>query len=579
MPAVPLNVSAYTALCAAGAGRKPCSQRCAPGAAACGRTTSRRRRWRPGSAGSTDLESLPLHPKAWRAGTAATTGSPGSASAPTASSKPHTWPARKRYGAARVALVLGTSTSSIGATEEAYTRTRRRTGAFRRATATPHRPHAAFAGRRSCSEALRPRRAVPDRSRRRAHRAPRCSRSAERLLRLGLVDAAMVGGVDTLCGSVLFGFNSLRAGLARSRAGRSTRPQRHQHRRSGRLRPARARAAARGAALARLRRVERRAPHVHAAPGGPRRRDAPSTMRWRAPASTASEIDYINLHGTASPRTTKSKRALVARRFPARTHASSTKGLTGHTLGAAGIVEAVISLLAIETGLMPGTVNTAALDAACGPQISLKPARRRGALRAEQFVRIRRQQLLAGLRHPSAALMASHPNARLNKTTSQAHARIATAVHQREQPLARRSRSNSWCRRQPEWENPRWVKALYSPGVEETIERMKAERGKTTERKCKCSKNQIRQSRQWHSVSNTRKLPASAAHRGRSRGSRCALLNGIGDDKGRIRDDQLTSARNPARSSRHGEGSELLNAGDDLHVIRAATSSLLERAM
>jgi 3-oxoacyl-[acyl-carrier-protein] synthase-1 len=46
----------------------------------------------------------------------------------------------------------------------------------------------------------------------------------------------------------------------------------------------------------------------------------------------------------------------------------------GHTLGAAGIVEAVISLLAIERGLMPGTVNTSTIDEGFGPQIRLKPA-------------------------------------------------------------------------------------------------------------------------------------------------------------------------------------------------------------
>jgi 3-oxoacyl-[acyl-carrier-protein] synthase I len=83
----------------------------------------------------------------------------------------------------------------------------------------------------------------------------------------------------------------------------------------------------------------------------------------------AAEIDYINLHGTASAKNDEVEAALVARRFPARTHASSTKGWTGHTLGAAGIVEAAASLLALETGFMPGTVNTRHLDAACGPQI------------------------------------------------------------------------------------------------------------------------------------------------------------------------------------------------------------------
>ena len=85
----------------------------------------------------------------------------------------------------------------------------------------------------------------------------------------------------------------------------------------------------------------------------------------------ASRVDYINLHGTASAKNDEVEAALVARRFPARTHAVSTKGLTGHTLGAAGIVEAVVCLLALETGLLPGMVNTRTLDPACGPQIRL----------------------------------------------------------------------------------------------------------------------------------------------------------------------------------------------------------------
>ena len=98
---------------------------------------------------------------------------------------------------------------------------------------------------------------------------------------------------------------------------------------------------------------------------------ARSTTRWRAPASTPADIDHINLHGTASAKNDEVEAALVARRFPATTHASSTKGFTGHTLGAAGIVEAVASLLAIEHGLMPGTVNTRVR--------STRPAGRRSA--------------------------------------------------------------------------------------------------------------------------------------------------------------------------------------------------------
>ena len=61
----------------------------------------------------------------------------------------------------------------------------------------------------------------------------------------------------------------------------------------------------------------------------------------------------------------------MARTFPANTLASSTKGWTGHTLGAAGIVEAVITLLSMRDGFVPGTLNSRVLDPACGPQIIL----------------------------------------------------------------------------------------------------------------------------------------------------------------------------------------------------------------
>ena len=63
-------------------------------------------------------------------------------------------------------------------------------------------------------------------------------------------------------------------------------------------------------------------------------------------ALTPDAIDYINLHGTASQKNDEVEARLVASMFPARTLASSTKGWTGHTLGAAGIVEAVITFLA-----------------------------------------------------------------------------------------------------------------------------------------------------------------------------------------------------------------------------------------
>jgi 3-oxoacyl-[acyl-carrier-protein] synthase-1 len=80
-------------------------------------------------------------------------------------------------------------------------------------------------------------------------------------------------------------------------------------------------------------------------------------------------VDYINLHGTASQKNDEVEARLVAEMFPPGTRAGSTKGWTGHTLGAAGIVEAVVSFIALETGLVPGTLNSECLDPACGPQV------------------------------------------------------------------------------------------------------------------------------------------------------------------------------------------------------------------
>jgi 3-oxoacyl-[acyl-carrier-protein] synthase-1 len=91
----------------------------------------------------------------------------------------------------------------------------------------------------------------------------------------------------------------------------------------------------------------------------------------------ATRVDYINLHGTASQKNDEVEAALVARAFPARTRASSTKGFTGHTLGAAGIVEATIALQAIEHGLVPGNLGGDTPDPLCGAQFAWRTEQRR----------------------------------------------------------------------------------------------------------------------------------------------------------------------------------------------------------
>ncbi len=92
----------------------------------------------------------------------------------------------------------------------------------------------------------------------------------------------------------------------------------------------------------------------------------------------ADAVGYLNLHGTATPANDSIEAAAVARLFPDGLHASSTKGWTGHTLGAAGIVESVIALIALEYGVLPGILNSESPDPACGPQIRFGNAHRKG---------------------------------------------------------------------------------------------------------------------------------------------------------------------------------------------------------
>lgn len=282
--------------------------------------------------------------------------------------------ARRRHGAERIALVLGTSTSSIGATEEAYSRLTP-SGEFPedlryQAVHTPH----------STGEFLQRALALNNVG---VTVATACSSSAKafaqaaRLIELGIADAAVVGGVDSLCGSVLFGFNSLalvspepcrpfdiaRSGISIGEAAAFALLER----------------AGDGPGLAGPRLLgygessdahHMSTPH----PSGRGARLAMSDALARG-GIDARDIDYINLHGTASLKNDEIEAQAVADLFPAATHSSSTKGWTGHTLGAAGALEAVITLLSLESGLMPGNLNSRQLDPACGPQVRLTNAR------------------------------------------------------------------------------------------------------------------------------------------------------------------------------------------------------------
>ncbi|HXD36979.1 MAG TPA: beta-ketoacyl synthase N-terminal-like domain-containing protein, partial [Rhodanobacter sp.] len=201
--------------------------------------------------------------------------------------------------------------------------------------------------------------------------------SAQRMIALGLIDAAVVGGVDTLCDSVLFGFNALELV--------STQPCRPFDLARDGI------SIGEAAGFALLQRVETapQAPRLlgygeasdahHMSTPHPQGLGAGLALQAALERAGlgAAQVDYINLHGTASQKNDEVEAALVNRTFPATTRASSTKGFTGHTLGAAGILEATVALQAIEHGLVPGNLGGDTPDPSCGSSFAWRNERQR----------------------------------------------------------------------------------------------------------------------------------------------------------------------------------------------------------
>ncbi len=187
--------------------------------------------------------------------------------------------------------------------------------------------------------------------------------SAQRMLARGLIDAAIVGGVDSLCLTTLYGFNSLQLVSAHPckpfdihRDGISIGD---------------------GAAFALVENAISVVPGdiimtgigessdaYHMSSPHPECLVARLAMQaaLRMAGLQAEDIDYINLHGTATPINDAAEDKGVTSLFGTATPCSSTKGHTGHTLGAAGGVEAVICALALRHNFAPGGVGTQELD-------------------------------------------------------------------------------------------------------------------------------------------------------------------------------------------------------------------------
>ncbi|MBL9075888.1 MAG: beta-ketoacyl-ACP synthase [Planctomycetes bacterium] len=264
---------------------------------------------------------------------------------------------RARWRPDRIAVLLGTSTAGADSTERAY-REFVRSGAFpdrydflRQHTfgAVLHVVQQlsgargpAWMASTACTSGAKP------------------FGSAQRLMQAGLIDAAIVGGVDTLCQMTLHGFEALQA-LDRA-------PCRPFHKDRLGI------SIGEGGALALVERsgdarvvveaVGESSDAYHVSAPHPEGHGALAAMQralelaGRRPA----DVDHVNAHGTGTKLNDTAEAKAIGAVFEDQVPVVSTKGYTGHTLGAAGAIEFAFAAAAIEEGWIPPSLGAAPLD-------------------------------------------------------------------------------------------------------------------------------------------------------------------------------------------------------------------------
>jgi 3-oxoacyl-[acyl-carrier-protein] synthase-1 len=267
--------------------------------------------------------------------------------------------ARHRYGGNRIGLLLGTTTSGILETELAYRR-RAQDGTLPKTMRYRYQQNL-FSVTDFVRRALRL--AGPA-----ASISTACSSSAKvlasasRLLQAGVCDAVVAGGVDSLCYMTLYGFGSL--GLLSDRPCRPCDVARN------------GLSIGEAAGFMLIERAGRHPSDIvllgygessdayHMSTPQPEGQGAALAMELALSRAGLKpiDIDYVNLHGTGTPANDRAEDQAVCRVLNQRIPCSSTKGATGHTLGAAGITEAIISALCVRQGFIPGTLHTETID-------------------------------------------------------------------------------------------------------------------------------------------------------------------------------------------------------------------------
>lgn len=277
----------------------------------------------------------------------------------------------RRWGSDRVAIVMGTSTGGIESTEAAY-RAHRETGElppwfdFDR----QHPFHGFADALAKISGARGPRYVI----------STACSSSgkslaaAQRLLRAGVVDAVLSGGVDGLCQTTLRGFHSLSI-LSRT----PCRPF-SVHRDGISI--------GEGAAMMLLERegegpgrllgVGESSDAYHMSTPDPEGRGAKAAMSRALEQAglPAGAVDHVNAHGTGTQRNDAAEARALAEFLPPGVLVASTKSATGHLLGAGGTTEAIFSLVTIERGWIPATLGADPVDPEFAIEVTREPVLR-----------------------------------------------------------------------------------------------------------------------------------------------------------------------------------------------------------
>jgi 3-oxoacyl-[acyl-carrier-protein] synthase I len=275
-----------------------------------------------------------------------------------------------RHGADRIGIFIGTSTSGIAATEAAY---QQYVGsgvlANDFAIGKTHNIFSAADFLRRLLGLQGPALAISTA----CSSSAKVFASAHRYIETGLCDAALVGGVDSICLTTLYGFNSLDL--------ISEQPCRPWDKSRNGINIGEAA----GFALLERRAISSGTPQLlgygessdayHMSSPHPEGAGAILAMQQALAGAGLSpaQIDYINLHGTATRSNDRAEDRAVTQLFGRATPCSSTKGFTGHTLGAAGICEAIFCLLALREGFLPQTLQCEAIDPELESAVLLQP--------------------------------------------------------------------------------------------------------------------------------------------------------------------------------------------------------------